>query len=80
MEREFELAARDPQHRVLWRNQQALAVWREQGGPSSGTEPVLVAGHDFEILEKPVQPALPAPLPPDFAVWPEPPVIHEVPA
>jgi anaerobic magnesium-protoporphyrin IX monomethyl ester cyclase len=69
MEREFELALGDPQHRVLALNRRALAAWREQGGRKSGTEPRLMAGHDFEILERPLQPVLPGPLPDDFAQW-----------
>jgi radical SAM superfamily enzyme YgiQ (UPF0313 family) len=69
MEREFELALRDPQHRVVALNRRALSLWREQGGSRSGSKPRLLAGHDFEILERPLQPVLPGPLPDDFALW-----------
>jgi radical SAM superfamily enzyme YgiQ (UPF0313 family) len=66
---EFELASADPQHWVLARNQQALEAWRSGGGPASGEEPELLARHDFELFERPVQPSLPGPLPGDFAEW-----------
>jgi anaerobic magnesium-protoporphyrin IX monomethyl ester cyclase len=69
MWREFELASEDPQHWVIVRNQRALAAWQASGGPSSGGEPELVARHDFELFERPVQPNLPGPLPADFAEW-----------
>jgi hypothetical protein len=69
MWQEFELASRDPQHSVLERNQRALAAWQARGGPASGGEPELLARHDFELFERPVQPSLPGPLPADFAEW-----------
>jgi len=82
----FTLAAkRDPQHYVLIRNVNAARAWFAQGGPGKGLPLDLVARHDFQLLERTVQPALPGPLPDDFAEWappvtparaPEPAVTH----
>ncbi|MBV9948745.1 MAG: radical SAM protein [Myxococcales bacterium] len=64
-----EAAARDPQHWALQRN---LEIVRRAGAAPVATLP-LVAGHDFQLLERPAQPTLPGPLAEDFAVWQPPP-------
>ncbi|MDP9034365.1 MAG: radical SAM protein [Myxococcota bacterium] len=63
-----EALKRDPQHLVLARNVQALshAPCRDEDGTAA---PDLVAGHDFQLLERTAQPTLPGPLPVDVAVW-----------
>jgi anaerobic magnesium-protoporphyrin IX monomethyl ester cyclase len=66
----FSLAARvDPQHYVLIKNVQAARAWFAAGGPGKGAPLDLVARHDFQLLERTVQPTLPGPLPDDFATW-----------
>jgi len=70
MQAELDLGAKlDPQHLVLVRNRDAVRTWLAAGGPGHGPLPKLVAGHDFELLERTEQPALPGPLPADFAEW-----------
>ncbi len=64
----FDRAASDPLHPVLVRNVQVARQWWAAGCPK-GETPTLVARHDFELLERPEQPSLPGPLPPDFARW-----------
>ncbi len=66
----FSTAARvDPQHYVLIQNVQAARAWFKQGGPGKKLPLDLVVRHDFQLLERTVQPTLPGPLPEDFAVW-----------
>jgi radical SAM superfamily enzyme YgiQ (UPF0313 family) len=66
----FSLAAKiDPQHYVLIKNVNAARAWFAQGGPAKGARLELDARHDFQLLERTVQPTLPGPLPQDFAVW-----------
>ncbi len=59
----------DPQHYVLIKNVQAARAWFAQGGPGKGLPLKLEARHDFQLLERTVQPTLPGPLPEDFAEW-----------
>ena len=59
----------DPQHYVLIKNVQAARAWFAQGGPAKKLPLNLTARHDFQLLERTVQPTLPGPLPDDFAVW-----------
>jgi radical SAM superfamily enzyme YgiQ (UPF0313 family) len=66
-----EAARVDPQHGVVARNREIVRRWALGG--SSGERLELVAGHDFQLLERPSQPTLPGPLPADFAVWGAPP-------
>jgi len=66
----------DPQHWVLARNAQIARAWAQRGGAGPLE---LVAGHDFQLLERPSQPTLPGPLPADFAVWSPPPPAPERP-
>jgi anaerobic magnesium-protoporphyrin IX monomethyl ester cyclase len=60
---------KDPQHWVLVRNVQKVKTWLDQAGPLRGMPLDLEAHNDFQLLERTVQPMLPGPLPPDFAVW-----------
>jgi hypothetical protein len=70
MKRHFaDALGRDPQHWVLQRNVRAANAWWSAGGAESGLPPELEADHEFQLLERPLQPSLPGPLPPDFAVW-----------
>jgi radical SAM superfamily enzyme YgiQ (UPF0313 family) len=70
MKRHFaEALAQDPQHWVLQRNLRVANAWWGSGGADRGQPPDLVADQDFQLLERPVQPSLPGPLPADFAEW-----------
>jgi len=57
----------DPQHYVLIKNVEAARAWFKSGGATSGAPLHLLARHDFQLFERTVQPALPGPLPDDFA-------------
>jgi anaerobic magnesium-protoporphyrin IX monomethyl ester cyclase len=57
----------DPQHHVLVRNVEAARAWFREGGATQGAPLSLAAKHDFQLFERTVQPALPGPLPDDFA-------------
>jgi radical SAM superfamily enzyme YgiQ (UPF0313 family) len=66
----FTTAAKtDPQHWVLIQNVNAARAWFKQGGPARKLPLDLVVRHDFQLLERTVQPTLPGPLPDDFAEW-----------
>jgi len=66
----FSQAAKvDPQHYVLIKNVQAARAWFAQGGPGKALPLTLEARHDFQLLERTVQPTLPGPLPATFAEW-----------
>lgn len=70
MQKHFMTAAKiDPQHYVLIQNVNAARAWFAQNGPERGLPLHLAARHDFQLLERTVQPTLPGPLPPDFAKW-----------
>ena len=69
MDRFSEAAKADPQHYVLIKNVQAARAWFAAGGPGKGAALALEARHDFQLLERTVQPTLPGPLPERFAVW-----------
>ncbi|MBN2194565.1 MAG: radical SAM protein [Polyangiaceae bacterium] len=70
MQAELLVAARqDPQHPALIRNAQAARRWFAAGGPTRGKPLELVAEQGFQLLERTLQPALPGPLPEDFASW-----------
>jgi hypothetical protein len=71
MDRFSEAAKIDPQHFVLIRNVNAARGWFAQGGPAKGMPLALEAKHDFQLLERTVQPTLPGPLPETFAEWAE---------
>jgi radical SAM superfamily enzyme YgiQ (UPF0313 family) len=69
-ERLAEASRRDPQHWVLSWNARVLQRWASQGGAGPLQ---LDASHEFQLLERPLQPTLPGPLAEDFALWGEPP-------
>jgi len=62
-------AKADPQHWVLINNVNAARAWFKQGGPEKGLPLELAVRHDFQLLERTVQPTLPGPLPDDWAEW-----------
>mgnify|MGYP000946483677 CR=1 FL=1 len=69
----FSTAAKvDPQHWVLIKNVNAAREWFKSGGPQKRTPLHLEARHDFQLLERTIQPTLPGPLPDDWAVWDQP--------
>ena len=68
-DRFMEAAKKDPQHYVLIQNVQAARTWFAEGGPAKGAPLDLQARHDFQLLERTVQPTLPGPLSEDFATW-----------
>jgi radical SAM superfamily enzyme YgiQ (UPF0313 family) len=59
----------DPQHWVLINNVNAARAWFKQSGPAKGLPLELTVRHDFQLLERTVQPTLPGPLPDDYAEW-----------
>jgi anaerobic magnesium-protoporphyrin IX monomethyl ester cyclase len=59
----------DPQHYVLIQNVNRARAWFKDGGPDKKLPLELVARHDFQLLERTIQPTLPGPLPDDFDVW-----------
>jgi anaerobic magnesium-protoporphyrin IX monomethyl ester cyclase len=70
MQDHFMAAARlDPQHLVLIENVQAARAWFKADGPKRGLPLHLVGKHDFQLFERTAQPALPGPLPEDYATW-----------
>jgi tetratricopeptide (TPR) repeat protein len=75
----FMTAARiDPQHYVLIKNVEAARAWFRNGGAGSGVPLELVAQHDFQLFERTVQPALPGPLPDDFADFQASPLAEQI--
>jgi hypothetical protein len=70
MQDQFMAAAKtDPQHQVLISNVQRARAWFAERGPERGLPLQLVGKHDFQLLERTEQPALPGKLPDDFAAW-----------
>ncbi len=61
--------ARDPQHPLLLRNVQAFTDWLDTDGPVRDGSLRLEAHHEFQLLERTIQPTLPGPLARDFATW-----------
>ena len=64
-------AKTDPQHYVLIQNVNAARAWFKAGGPGRGLPLDLIVRHDFQLLERTVQPTLPGPLGEGFDVWDE---------
>lgn len=63
----FSTAAKvDPQHWVLIQNVNAARAWFKE---NRRTKLELTVRHDFQLLERTIQPTLPGPLPDDFAEW-----------
>ena len=70
MQQHFMAAAKnDPQHQVLIGNVQRARAWFAERGPERDVPLHLVGRHDFQLLERTEQPALPGALPADFATW-----------
>jgi len=66
----FTTAAKvDPQHWVLIQNVNAARSWFKVSGPAKKLPLELVVRHDFQLLERTMQPTLPGPLPDDYAEW-----------
>jgi len=63
----LEAARTDPQHHVLIMNVEKTRAWFRDRGPELGLPLELSAGHEFQLLERTLQPTLPGPLPEDFA-------------
>ncbi len=59
----------DPQHYVLAQNIAAARAWFRDSGPEKGLPLSLLARHDFQLLERPVQPTLPGALAGDVTQW-----------
>lgn len=70
-----EAARRDPQHAVLVRNVETARRWFRERGPERGFPLELVGSHDFQLLERTQQPALPGPLRANFHEWTGQPVV-----
>ena len=62
----------DPQYFLLLRNAAAAKAWFDSGGVKSGHELHLECRHDFQLFERTQQPALPGPLPDNWADWDSP--------
>ncbi len=62
-------AKTDPQHHVLICNVEAVRTWFRERGPERGLPLHLEARHDFQLLERTLQPTLPGPLADDFDDW-----------
>lgn len=62
-------AKTDPQHWILIQNVNAARAWFKNGGPVKKLPLDLVVRHDFQLLERTIQPTLPGPLPDDYAEW-----------
>ena len=70
MQQHFLTAAKlDPQHQVLISNVQRARAWFAERGPERQLPLQLIGKHDFQLLERTEQPALPGALPDDFAAW-----------
>lgn len=70
MKAHFLTAAKtDPQHDILIRNVARTREWFRVQGPERGVPLHLEAHHDFQLLERTLQPTLPGPLPEDFDDW-----------
>jgi len=67
MKQHFLQAAKvDPQHHMLIVNVEKTRAWFRAGGPDLGLPLHLEAGHEFQLLERTLQPTLPGPLAADF--------------
>jgi anaerobic magnesium-protoporphyrin IX monomethyl ester cyclase len=70
MQQHFLTAAKtDPQHQVLINNVQRARGWFAEHGPERNLPLNLIGKHDFQLLERTEQPALPGALPESFAAW-----------
>jgi radical SAM superfamily enzyme YgiQ (UPF0313 family) len=62
-------ASIDPQHILLLRNAAAAKAWFDSGGAQLSRALCLESRHDFQLFERTQQPALPGPLPDNWADW-----------
>lgn len=62
----LQAAKTDPQHMVLIQNVERTRTWFRDRGPELGLPLELNCSHDFQLLERTLQPTLPGPLPQDF--------------
>jgi radical SAM superfamily enzyme YgiQ (UPF0313 family) len=62
-------AKTDPQHYVLIQNVNRARAWFKEGGPQKKLPLSFTMRHDFQLLERTMQPTLPGPLPPGFDEW-----------
>jgi hypothetical protein len=60
---------RQAANQVLIGNVQRARAWFKERGPERGVPLELVARHDFQLLERTEQPALPGQLPEGFHEW-----------
>jgi hypothetical protein len=65
----LEAAKTDPQHHVLITNVERVREWFRISGPERGIPLELDARHDFQLLERTLQPTLPGPLSDDLYDW-----------
>ncbi len=70
-------AQRDPTHFVLIRNVERARAWFRAGGAAKNLPLELEVRHDFQLLERTMQPTLPGPLPADLADWSNVPTLPE---
>ena len=69
----FTVAAKtDPQHWALIKNVNAARAWFKADGPKKKLPLELDARHDFQLLERTIQPTLPGPLPEGWQRWADP--------
>jgi anaerobic magnesium-protoporphyrin IX monomethyl ester cyclase len=59
----------DPQHYVLIQNVVRARQWFRSGGYDRREPLELTVRHDFQLLERTMQPTLPGPLSEDFELW-----------
>ena len=59
----------NPQHFLLLKNAASAKAWFDSGGLNSDRRPELDCRHDFQLFERTQQPALPGPLPENWADW-----------
>lgn len=70
MQDHFMTAAKtDPQHHVLIQNVEKVRAWFRADGPENNIPLALEARHDFQLLERTLQPTLPGTLAADFHDW-----------
>jgi radical SAM superfamily enzyme YgiQ (UPF0313 family) len=62
-------AKTDPQHYVLIQNVNRARAWFKEGGPQKKLPLSFTMRHDFQLLERTMQPTLPGPLPVNYEAW-----------
>ena len=69
MEHFTHAAKTDPQRYVLIQNVNRARAWFKDNGPAKKIPLALTMRHDFQLLERTMQPTLPGPLAPNFDEW-----------